>query len=162
MLRLLIVSSIPVLTDAAGRHWCNDLWITDVAANARQVDALCVLAPRAPAATQARDHNTTAWPSGVTVVHDDDVEQGNTQALDTLDALVARHDVVSIATGRPRWHMRREQRVLRVAQRQNKRVVVSVSSNRAATTVMNAKGQGLLKQVKARIIARHAPDGDAS
>lgn len=144
-MRLLVVSPIPVHTDASGQRWSMDLWVTDIAANARQVPLLTVLAPRG----SAKGPSDARWPAGIAVVHVDEV-RGRDAAL---SALIARHDIVSVGSGRPRWHMQHELRVAAATRRAGKKLVLSVSSNRAATTVMNARGQNIVKRAKARMIA---------
>ncbi len=144
-MRLLLATSIPLHTDASGQRHALDLWVQDVSANAKHVQAITVLAPRAASLMPA----AKPWPSNIAVAHHDDVP---TPAK--LANLVQAHDLVSVGAGRPAWRMRNELRVARAAQQGHKALVTSVSSNRALTTVMNASDRGLVSRLKAQLEAR--------
>ncbi|MES1207901.1 MAG: glycosyltransferase, partial [Pseudomonadota bacterium] len=126
-----------------------DLWVRDLAAQARVVERLCLLAPGGRAASPA----DLPVPEGIRVLTHADVA-----AAGGIDALVREHDVVQINSGMPWKTARWMFRGARAARKNDRCLVLGVSSNRATTTVMNAQRGSWLRRVKARLISRQILD----
>lgn len=140
--RLLIVSPIAVARVAEG--WESlDLWVRDLEAQREVVGSLGLVAPQG-----SRAGTTARLPEDVRVVP---VESLASAA--SLDALLADFDVVQLGAGYPLWRAGTALRFARAARRAGRCLILGVSSNRAATTILNARGAAWPLRVRARVQA---------
>lgn len=74
-------------------------------------------------------------------------------SLTTAQALVKDYDVIQVASGVPLWRMLTTLRLSKAAKIQNKCLILSISSNRYRTTILNAQKQSLFRRLYALSIA---------
>ena len=129
-----------------GERRTLSLWARDLNANAKTVSRLVLVAPL--------DDPRHAMPSDTAPI-DPRVEVVAADGLtdETLRALAAAADVVEVPGNFPWRASTLARRALRAARAAGALCVVGVSSNRARTTVMNARGRGVLRRAKAHATA---------
>ena len=136
-----LLSDIP-LVEIDGRHWTLDLWVKDLQAQVgavRGVTLFCPVLGKAPA-----DWALLPLPAAVTVV-------ALPATARELSSRLAAVDVVQVP-GNSSWReSRRARAFVRCAQRQGTPVVLGISSDRATTSVVNARGQGIFRRARARL-----------
>jgi glycosyltransferase involved in cell wall biosynthesis len=139
--RLGLLSDIP-LVEREGRYWTIDLWVQDLQAQAAAVRSVTLFCP--VQATAPADWALLPLPADVAVVA---VPAPARRIAERLAAL----DVVQVP-GNSTWHRSRRARLFaRLAHRLGKPVVLGISSDRATTSVVNARGQDVLRRARARL-----------
>lgn len=144
--RLLIVSPVPVSIEN-GIYQSLDLWVEDLQANLAYVSELTLISPRADQAI-IKTYTEKLLPSSIKVILHDQVS-----GEDDLKLIISQHDVVSIGVGAPAWRMKIAIQVAKLSVKLRRCLIISVSSNRAKTTLMNATHQSWLKKIKSHIVA---------
>ena len=136
-----LLSDIP-LVELDGRHWTLDLWVRDLQAQlgaVRGVTLFCPVLGKAPA-----DWALLPLPAGINVV----ALPSNAREIASRLAAV---DVVQVP-GNSSWReSRRARSFARWAHHQGKPVVLGISSDRATTSVVNARGQDIVRRARARL-----------
>lgn len=141
--RLGLLSEIPVV-EQDGRFWTLDLWAQDLQAQSQAVAALTLMSPALPAAPQG--WQMLPLPASIRVVA---LERGPA----AIARAVAEVDVVQLP-GNFTWRRSgRARALLRAARRAGKPVVLGISSDRATTMIVNARGQNVLRRARARLDA---------
>ncbi len=137
--RLALLSEIPVVV-RDGAYWTLDLWAKDLAAQARCVASVTLICP---VARQA-DAGTVllALPDDVRIVDLASGDEALAAAMDGVDVVQVPGNYTWRASGRAR-------RVLRLARRAARPVMVGISSDRARTLLVNARGQGPVRRLRA-------------
>ncbi|PIE23918.1 MAG: hypothetical protein CSA62_05870 [Planctomycetota bacterium] len=135
--RLLLLSPIPVHEGASGLETL-DLWARDLKGQCAVVDGVTLLARQGPA-----QGDSTPLPTGVEVVDRDRLD------AEALQRLVREHDVVQVGP-EPGLFSSPAMTFVKAARAAGLCSILGVSSNRAATTIMNAEGQSLLRRIRAR------------
>ena len=141
--RLALLSEIP-LVELKGRLWTLDLWVKDLQAQADVVRGVTLLSP-------VLDKAPAGWallplPEGIATVR-----LPATRAA--IAAAVQACDVVQVP-GNSAWEdAGRSRAVARAARRAGKPVVLGISSDRATTSVVNARGKNLVRRLRARLRA---------
>jgi len=139
--RLALLSEIP-LVEREGRFWTIDLWVKDLQAQVDAVRGVTLFAPvldKAPA-----DWALLPLPSTIQAVP-------LPASASTIAAAVGACDVVQIP-GNSTWKdARRSRAFARIARRAGKAVVLGISSDRATTHVVNARGKSVLHRMRARL-----------
>ncbi len=139
--RLALLSEIP-LVEREGRLWTLDLWVKDLQAQADVVRAVTLISP------VLRDA-PPGWallpvPEGIKTVR-------LPATTATIAAEVRACDVVQVP-GNSAWEDAGRSRALaRLARRAGKPVVLGISSDRATTHVVNARGKSVLHRMRARL-----------
>ena len=141
--RLALLSEI-ALVELEGRLWTLDLWVKDLQAQADVVRAVTLFSPvlaEAPA----------GWallpvPEGIRTVR-------LPATAATIAAEVQACDVVQVP-GNSAWEDAGRSRTFsRIARRAGKPVVLGISSDRATTNLVNARGKNILRRMRARLRA---------
>lgn len=145
MKRTLLLSYIPATKSHDGLAWQTQaLWAHDINANAGflDIDLLCPVKSHGPTSPDM----TPLKPN--IVVHDLD-----SISADKLRNLVAQADFVQVP-GNFTWKKSlTARRLLHMAKRSKTIGIVGISSNRARTAIMNARGRSLLRRGYARLQA---------
>jgi len=144
---LLIVSAIPVFGDPASGCRALDLWARDLSFQAKVTPDCCVVCPVEP--LQARPENSVTLHKSVRIVPDDDVTSPR-----AAEALIEGYDVVQISGGRTARDSKTQTLFANAADTSGKLLVMGISSDRAATTRINSRDQGLVKRMKSSWRAR--------
>ncbi len=144
MTRLLLVTTIPVHSAASGLR-VLDLWARDLEAQMAAVDAVTVVAPR----RMAEAGSDVAWPEGIAWI-----DEATCRGPDHAAELASAHDLVQVAGGEPARRASLATRFAAAARASKRPFVVSLSSDRARTGILNARGQGMLRRVRAWLDAR--------
>jgi glycosyltransferase involved in cell wall biosynthesis len=137
--RLLLSTIIPVYRHEA-RFYTNKLWWRDLEEQLSTVDQLCLVAPKGnqfPTGQVQLD-------SSIRVITSDQI-----LSLEKAKELVKDYDVVQVASGVPWWQMLTTLRLSSAAKKRNKCLILSISSNRYRTTLLNAKKKSLLRRLYA-------------
>jgi len=132
--RLALLSAVPLIRG----EYCYrslDLWVRDLEAQIGVVSELVLFAP-VDAANGANVGHVAAVPAELLVAH-----------LNRLDAAMLRRDlaggdVVQLPGNFTLGKSAMARRFARVARKVGKPVIVGISSDRAKTSLMNAKGRG--------------------
>lgn len=140
--RLLLATLIPVYRKE-GRYCTDRLWWRDMQEQLRVVEHLCLVAPLGGRALV----ELTPIAREVRVVISDQVNET------TADELVEDCDVVQVASGAPPWRLRVSLRLAAAAKRAGRCLILSISSNRIRTTLLNAQNLSWPRRLKARWIA---------
>ncbi len=141
--RLALLSEI-ALVERDGRLYTLDLWVKDLQAQVAAVGAVTLFSP-------VLDEAPAGWsllplPEGIRTVR---LPAGKA----TIAAAVQDCDVVQVP-GNSAWEGAGRSRVLmRAARNAGKPVVLGISSDRATTSVVNARGKGLARRLRARLRA---------
>jgi glycosyltransferase involved in cell wall biosynthesis len=139
--RLGLLSDIP-LVELDGRYWTIDLWVKDLQAQAAAVAGVTLFCPVLDKAPP--EWALLALPPGVAVVA---VPASARSIAERLAGL----DVVQVP-GNSTWNKSRRARLFtRLAHRLGKPVVLGISSDRATTSVVNARGQNVARRARARL-----------
>jgi glycosyltransferase involved in cell wall biosynthesis len=139
--RLALLSEIP-LVKREGGFWTIDLWVKDLQAQVDAVDAVTLFSP--VLATAPADWALLPLPSTIKAVP-------LPASASTLATEVAACDVVQVP-GNSTWKdARRSRAFARLARRAGKAVVLGISSDRATTHVVNARGKSVLHRMRARL-----------
>jgi len=143
--KLLIVSAIPVykINEA---YYTLDLWLKDLDAQLRVISELCLVCP-VLSTQKILDPDLRLVPSSIRIV--------NKKILNTkvdYQELVHLYDVTQIAANRPFWLSGVERKIYKNAHAANICCIAGISSNRARTTILNAKHKSVLKIIKSWII----------
>lgn len=142
---LCLANVIPVQRDGDA-YRSLDQWVMDLEVQRQQVTRLALVCRMVDSAPES-------WKLSLPVPAD--IEVIDIRSL-TADASVAERflrqfDVVQVASNQT-WGELADMRMLqRVARRAGVKVVVAISSNRARTVLINARGQGLLRRLRARL-----------
>lgn len=139
--RLLLYTPIPV-RESQGGFQTLDLWVRDLYGQKEVVNKLTLLTSLSEPGTQP----VAQLPDGIQVVNRD------TLSRKQLEALLREHDVVQVFAEQ-RWFRSRAMRIVRAARKANRCVVLGISSNRAATTILNARHKRIHRRIKARFDA---------
>ena len=143
--KLLIVSAIPVYK-IHGAYYTLDLWLKDLDAQLKVVSELCLVCPVLSRQT-ILESDLRPTPSSIRIV--------NNQILNTnvdYQELVHLYDVTQISANRPFWLSGVERKIYKHAHAANICCIAGISSNRARTTILNAKNKSVLKRIKAWVI----------
>ena len=139
--RLALLSEIP-LVQREGRFWTIDLWVKDLQAQVDAVRAVTLFSPvldKAPA-----DWALLPLPPTIKAVP-------LPASASAIAAEVGACDVVQIP-GNSTWKdARRSRAFARAARRAGKAVVLGISSDRATTHVVNARGKSVLHRMRAQL-----------
>jgi len=139
--RLALLSEI-ALIERDGRHWTLDLWVKDLQAQVDAVQSVTLFSPVIDEAPQP--WTLLALPESVRVV-----------PLPANRSTIARElatvDVVQVP-GNSTWRLSHHARVfIRMAHQAGKPAVLGISSDRATTHLVNARGQNILRRARARL-----------
>ena len=136
-----LLSDIPLI-ELEGRHWTLDLWVKDLQAQVGAVRGVTLFCP--VLATAPPEWALLPLPAGVTVV-------ALPSAPGLIAARLAEVDVVQVP-GNSSWReSRRARSFARSAHRLGKPVVLGISSDRATTSIVNARSQGIVRRSRARL-----------
>lgn len=139
--RLALLSEIP-LVEREGRFWTIDLWVKDLQAQVDAVDGVTLFSP--VLGTAPADWALLPLPPTIKAVP-------LPASASTIAAEVGACDVVQIP-GNSTWKdARRSRAFARAARRAGKPVVLGISSDRATTHVVNARGKSVLHRMRARL-----------
>jgi len=127
--RLLLSTIIPVYR-LEGRFYTNKLWWRDLEEQLRTVDQLCLVAPEGKQFPTGQ----VQLDSSIRVITNDQI-----LSLEKAKELVKDYDVIQVASGVPWWQMLTTLRLSSAAKKRNKCLILSISSNRYRTTLLNAK-----------------------
>lgn len=143
--KLLIISTIPVyIIDGV---FCSlDLWVRDLQKQIDMVDRLILLCPVVDG-SPARKSKEEPLPPTIEVFADT-----NLKSTHDYENLGTQVDVIQIAANKPAWDSTIECKFLKIAYKLDICFIAGLSSNRANTTLMNAKGKGVVKVIKSWII----------
>lgn len=134
-----MISKIPVVGDANG-YLTMDLWAKDINTNCQYVKSVDLVCPV--------EKKTNREVSGAILDNRISVHDVLSIQNSKLEELVRNADVVQVY-GNFTWRQSKVARIMvRYANKYNKLSVVSISSNRAKTNVMNARGKGILRIIK--------------
>ena len=139
--RLGLMSEIPVF-ERQGRLFAMDLWVKDLQAQANAVRTVTLFCP----ISHLRDAQSDLLPlpDALKVVD-------SSADVATLKAAIAQLDVVQIP-GNFTWRASARARAfMHMASRAAKPVVLAISSDRATTMVVNSRGQGPARRIRALI-----------
>lgn len=139
----LLVNSNIKLSQSGNSSVTNELWARDINTNARAIERLTLMAPVSDAPPEA------GWDAPL----DPAIEVIDANALDAAGfaTLLAVSDVAETSGNYP-WG--RSSLARRVAGADGPLSILALSSNRARTTVMNARGAGLPRRLRAAATAR--------
>lgn len=140
--RLLLLTDVSVCR-AGGDFLAHDLWARDLERMCQAARELCLVTPEA----RTPIPNARRLPPRVRVVLFHELTRNR------IDELVAGHDVVQVGTGRPGWRSALYRRFARSARASGRVLVVTISSNRARTTLLNAQGTAWPRRVAAGLTA---------
>ncbi|MFL6696428.1 MAG: glycosyltransferase [Vitreoscilla sp.] len=139
--RLALLSEIP-LVEREGRLWTVDLWVKDLQAQAAAVRSVTLFSP--VLADVPTDWALLPLPGNVKAVR-------LPAARRSIDVEIAACDVVQIP-GNSTWrNASRSRAFVRIARRAGKPVVLGISSDRATTHIVNARGKNVLHRLRARL-----------
>jgi glycosyltransferase involved in cell wall biosynthesis len=139
--RLALLSEIP-LVEREGRLWTIDLWVKDLQAQAAAVRSVTLFSP--VLASVPVGWAVLPLPESIKAVR-------LPTARESIAAEVAACDVVQIP-GNSTWKdARRSRAFARIARRAGKPVVLGISSDRATTHVVNARGKNVFHRIRARL-----------
>lgn len=139
--RLALLSEIP-LTERDGRLWTIDLWVKDLQAQAAAVRSVTLFSPVMP--EPPAGSMLLPLPENIKAVR-------LPAARKAIEAEVAACDVVQIP-GNSTWKdAGRSRMFVRMARHAGKPVVLGISSDRATTHIVNARGKNVLHRIRARL-----------
>lgn len=137
--RLAILSPIAVAADGAG-YVADVLWVRDLSEQVRHVRAVTLVCPILPAGTRP-NAPTAALPADIRVVDRAAAERDWQAAIGDAEVLQLPGGVGWSAAASLR-------RAARVARAHGCKVVIGISSNRARTFRLNAKGPPVVRQLR--------------
>jgi len=140
---ILILCNIPVNL-VNGIYSALDLWVKDISSNYKFVTDICIYCP----ISEKKLDNVIEIPSDIKIVTFNKVKSKK-----ELKKLISRYDVIQVNAGHPSWKNRRLFQTIKIAKKLEKIIISNVSSNRAETTIMNAKKKNILKKLKARVVS---------
>jgi glycosyltransferase involved in cell wall biosynthesis len=139
--RLALLSEISLI-ERDGQFWTLDLWVKDLQAQRDAVKSMTLFSPvvgKAPA-----EWALLPVPGSIKVMGLPSATVAVTQELGTAD-------VVQIPGNFTWWNSRRARAFARIAHRVGRPVILGISSDRATTHLVNARGKSILHRIRARL-----------
>jgi len=142
---LLLLTNIPV-NKLGGTYKALDLWVKDITSNAKFVTDICLLCP----SSKVNIKNSIKFSvKNIKIIF---LEEVNSKK--EFSTIISKYDVIQVNAGSTVRNNKILFQVIKIAKKLNKKIIVSVSSDREKTTLLNASTKSRFKRIKAYIISR--------